>query len=310
MANHVIEVENVRKSYGKLVALKEISFKVEEATCFALLGPNGAGKTTMMKLIYGKGLRDPLPESRISVFGCDPHMNALDIKHIAGIAPQDNNLDVELNVLQNMDIYANLYNIPRKHAGPLIEKLLEFMELQDKKKSKIRELSGGMVRRLLIVRALLNEPKLLILDEPTTGLDPQVRHLIWNKIRQLKKEGTTVLLTTHYMEEAYNLADNILILHEGKRQMEGNPRELLKKNMESYVLEILDKGILDAAPEMRSKSGVRAEESQETMYFYSDDLEKLKTISSRFDPGVYFTRQTNLEDLFLMLTGRKLHDQQ
>ena len=310
MRKHVIKVENVEKSYGKLLALDGIHFNVEEATCFALLGPNGAGKTTMMKIIYGKAMRDKTSESNVSVFGCDPQFNALDIKHIAGIAPQDNNLDVELNVQQNMDIYAKLYNIPRQEAHTRIEKLLEFMELQDKKKAKIRELSGGMVRRLLIVRALLNEPRLLILDEPTTGLDPQVRHLIWNKIRQLKKEGTTVLLTTHYMEEAYNLADTILVLHEGKKQIEGNPRALLKRYMEAYVLEILDKSVIDSIPDIESLFGLRAEESQETIYFYSDDLEQLKSISARFDPGVYFTRQTNLEDLFLKLTGRKLHDQQ
>lgn len=310
MNKHIITVQHVHKAYGKLKAVEDLSFQVSSSMCFGFLGPNGAGKTTMMKIIYGKAMRDKTSESNVSVFGCDPQFNALDIKHIAGIAPQDNNLDVELNVQQNMDIYAKLYNIPRQEAHTRIEKLLEFMELQDKKKAKIRELSGGMVRRLLIVRALLNEPRLLILDEPTTGLDPQVRHLIWNKIRQLKKEGTTVLLTTHYMEEAYNLADTILVLHEGKKQIEGNPRALLKRYMETYVLEILDKSVIDSIPDIESLFGLRAEESQETIYFYSDDLEQLKSISARFDPGVYFTRQTNLEDLFLKLTGRKLHDQQ
>ena len=303
-------MRNVKKSYGKLVALDNVSFEVEEATCYALLGPNGAGKTTMMKMIYGKCRRDQDGNSSIRVFGCDPATQELDIKTCSGIVPQEDNLDVELNVKKNLDVYAKFYRIPRKEAEERIDRLLEFMELTDKKQAKIRELSGGMKRRLLIVRALLNNPKLLILDEPTTGLDPQVRHLIWNKIRQLKKEGTTVLLTTHYMEEAFHLADTILILHEGKKLMEGNPRQLLKNNMKDYVLEVLDKR---AAPSTRKKfaeSDLRKDEFHDSLLYYSDDLSLLKEMSERMNPGNYFLRQTNLEDLFMKMTGRKLHDQQ
>ena len=310
MKQSVIRVHNVKKTYGKLVALDRVSFDVEEATCYALLGPNGAGKTTMMKMIYGKCVRDPIPESSIRVFGFDPVTQELDIKTLSGIVPQENNIDQELNVKQNLDVYANFYGIQKKEAEERIHRLLDFMELTDKKQAKIRELSGGMKRRLLIVRALLNEPRLLVLDEPTTGLDPQVRHLIWDKVRQLKKEGTTVLLTTHYMEEAFALADTILILHEGKTLMEGNPQQLMDEHMEEYVLEVLDKETLGADSSVIKETSVRREEAQNILMLYSSELDYLKSLSENMDPGSHYLRQTNLEDLFLKMTGRKLHDQQ
>ena len=310
MKQSIISVHNVKKTYGKLVALDRVSFDVEEATCFALLGPNGAGKTTMMKMIYGKCVRDPIPDSSIRVFGFDPDTQELDIKTLSGIVPQEDNIDQELNVKQNLDVYANFYGIQKKEAEERIHRLLDFMELTDKKQAKIRELSGGMKRRLLVVRALLNDPKLLILDEPTTGLDPQVRHLIWDKIRQLKKEGTTVLLTTHYMEEAFALADTILILHEGRTLMEGNPQKLLDEHMEDYVLEVLDKDTLDAESRVINDASVRREEAQNILMLYANDLDYLKSLSEKLGPGTHYLRQTNLEDLFLKMTGRKLHDQQ
>lgn len=310
MKNPIIRVQNATKTFGTLLALDRLSFDVHEATCFALLGPNGAGKTTMMKMIYGKCLRDPNPESSIRVFGCDPHNNSLAIKNCAGIVPQENNLDEELNVQQNLNIYANFYRIPRSEANQRIEHLLTFMELVEKKRAKIKELSGGMIRRLLIVRALLNEPRLLILDEPTTGLDPQVRHLIWNKIRELKKEGTTVLLTTHYMEEAFHLADQIIILNQGRKQMEGNPKDLMRKNMEDYVLEITDKATLSSIEGHIDPNTVRKDDALDNLLLYSDDSGTLNAISKNLKPGDYNLRQTNLEDLFLKLTGRKLHDRQ
>jgi len=310
MREKIIRVKNVKKSYGKLVALDHVSFDVEEATCYGLLGPNGAGKTTMMKMIYGKCIRDPDPESSIRVFGRDPNRHELDIKTLSGIVPQENNVDVELNVKQNLDIFARFYGIPKKEAEERIHELLDFMELTDKKFSIIKELSGGMKRRLLIVRALLNKPKLLILDEPTTGLDPQVRHLIWNRIRQLKKQGTTVLLTTHYMEEAYNLADAILILHEGKKLMEGNPQKLLEEHMENYVMEVLDEAVMASVETLIKDVDVRKEDASGMFLLYANELAPLNGISEHLTPGSYFMRQTNLEDLFLKITGRKLHDQQ
>jgi lipooligosaccharide transport system ATP-binding protein len=310
MKEPVICVRNVKKTYGRLVALDHVSFNVEEATCYALLGPNGAGKTTMMKMIYGKCVRDEVPESSIRVFGFDPDSQELEIKTLSGIVPQEDNIDQELNVKQNLDVYANFYGIQKKEAEERIHRLLDFMELTDKKQAKIRELSGGMKRRLLIVRALLNEPKLLVLDEPTTGLDPQVRHLIWDKVRQLKKDGTTVLLTTHYMEEAFALADTILILHEGKRLLEGNPQQLMDEHMEDYVLEVLDKDTLGEVKSMIQEGSVRKEETQNLLMLYSNELDYLKRLSENLGPGSHYLRQTNLEDLFLKMTGRKLHDQQ
>ncbi len=310
MKQPVICVRNVKKTYGKLVALDHVSFDVEEATCYALLGPNGAGKTTMMKMIYGKCVRDAVPESSVRVFGFDPDTQELDIKTLSGIVPQEDNIDQELNVKQNLDVYANFYGIQKKEAEERIHRLLDFMELTDKKQAKIPELSGGMKRRLLIVRALLNEPKLLVLDEPTTGLDPQVRHLIWDRVRQLKKDGTTVLLTTHYMEEAFALADTILILHEGKRLLEGNPQQLMGEHMEDYVLEVLDKDTLSAIDTVIKDASVRKEEAQNLLMLYSNELDYLKRLSENLDPGSHYLRQTNLEDLFLKMTGRKLHDQQ
>ena len=310
MSDIIIHVENVRKSYGSLVALNALSFDVEAASCFALLGPNGAGKTTMMKMIYGKCIRDPDVESSIRVFGYDPNQHELEIKTLSGIVSQENNLDAELNVKQNLDIYANYYNLPKREGEERIHTLLDFMELTDKKFSIIKEISGGMKRRLMIVRALLNNPKLLILDEPTIGLDPQVRHLIWNKIRQLRKQGTTVLLTTHYMEEAFNLADTILILHEGKKVIEGNPQKLLEAHMEAYVLEVLDEGAMASVQSRAKDVAVRLEDALDMLLLYSNDLDHLKKISGTLNPGTFFMRQTNLEDLFLKMTGRKLHDQQ
>ena len=211
----VINVRNISKSFGKILAVRDLSFSVESGGCFGFLGPNGAGKTTVMKIIYGKCTRDKNPDSRMDIFGYDPATNELAIKYLSGVVQQEDNLDDELNVIQNLMIYSHFYNMPVKDARGRIEYLLDFLELTEKSKSKIKDLSGGMKRRLVIARALLNSPRLLILDEPTTGLDPQVRHLIWDKIRQLQKKDTTVLLTTHYMEEAFQLCDRLLIMHKG-----------------------------------------------------------------------------------------------
>ncbi len=310
MTTNGIEVTNIWKTFGKLTALDGLSFQAKEAACFALLGPNGAGKSTMMRMLYGACRRDPHPDSRISVFGFDPAIRELDIKSLSGIVPQENNIDAQLNVKQNLDVYAKFYNIPKKEADRRIHQLLDFMELSDKARAKVKTLSGGMKRRLLIVRALLNQPRLLILDEPTTGLDPQVRHLIWNNIRHLKKDGTTILLTTHYMEEAFQLADTILILHEGRKLMEGNPQTLLKDEMEDYVLEVMDQSALPSKIDLVEHEGVRPDASRDVSLLYSDDLGHLKGLADTMPPGSYFLRQSNLEDLFLKMTGRKLHDTQ
>jgi lipooligosaccharide transport system ATP-binding protein len=303
----VIEAAHIHKSYGRVKAVKDMSFNLPQAVCLGFLGPNGAGKTTMMNLMYGRAVRDTHPESTLKVFGHDPAENELEIKYLSGVVPQENNLDVELNVRQNLLIYSKFYGIPKAEANARIDTLLDFMELSEKTDAKIRELSGGMKRRLIIVRALLNNPRLLILDEPTTGLDPQVRHLIWDKIRRLKTTGTTILLTTHYMEEAFQIADRIIIMNQGEQLIEGNPKALIESHIERYVLEVrnperfvqIDQFVTD---------GVRKDSSAGVVLFYSNDAKALKLLAQRLSPGDYFHRETNLEDLFLKLTGRDLHE--
>ncbi len=301
----VISVERAWKRYGPVHAVKDLSFNVKSSECYGLLGPNGAGKTTMMKILYAMVLRDEHPDTVIRVFGYDPRFQELEIKFISGIVQQEDNLDAELTVTQNLMIYSRFYGIPGSLARDRIEELLEFMELTEKRNSRIRELSGGMKRRLTIARALINRPRLLILDEPTTGLDPQVRHVIWEKIRRLKKEGVTVLLTTHYMEEAFQLCDRLMIMHGGEKVLEGNPAILLKKEIEPWVLELF---AMDLRPELTGESGIRVEIMDGRSFLYSGNLEELESLSRNMNPGSYYLRQSNLEDLFLKITGRHLHE--
>ena len=311
MTKTVINVRNMSKSFGKIQAVRDLSFSVESGSCFGFLGPNGAGKTTAMKIIYGKCTRDRNSDSRIDIFGYDPAMNELAIKYLSGVVQQEDNLDDELNVIQNLMIYSHFYNMPTKEAKSRIEYLLDFLELTEKAKSKIKDLSGGMKRRLVIARALLNNPRLLILDEPTTGLDPQVRHLIWDKIRQLQKKETTVLLTTHYMEEAFQLCDRLLIMHKGRKIMEGRPENLLKENMEPYVLEVRDAENAGQIHPEKLSGRIRADHAPDVMRYYCSEIDLLKEVAaSHLKAGNYLIRQTNLEDVFLKATGRQLNDRQ
>ncbi len=305
----VITVKNVTKTYGGTKAVDDLGFSVQGATCYGLLGPNGAGKTTMMKMIYGKSQRDVDRESAISVFGYDPRGDELAIKYLSGVVPQDDNLDEELNVEQNLRIFSRFYDIPRRENKKRIEELLGFMELSEKHRSKIKALSGGMKRRLVIARALLNRPKLLILDEPTTGLDPQVRHLIWDRIRSLKKQGMTILLTTHYMEEAFQICDNVMIMDKGKRIIEGHPHALVRDNIEAYVLDVIGN---DAAEKALRKvpEGMRQDRTADNARLYDNDVNRLRSVAEILKPGEFVLRQSNLEDVFLKTTGRQLHARQ
>ncbi len=304
----VIRVAAVSKSYGDLVAVRSLSFSVEASSCVGLLGPNGAGKTTMLKMIYAKCLRDPGPDSTISVFGFDPGRNELAIKSLSGVVPQEDNLDAELSVLQNLRVYAKLYGMSRPAAERRIDELLSFMELGEKRQVKIRELSGGMKRRLIIARALLNQPRLLILDEPTTGLDPQVRHLIWDKLAQLKRDGLTILLTTHYMEEAFQICDRVLIMHRGEKVMEGAPRSLLAENLEPFVLESRGAGKADRLSGRPPAAGLRIEATTEGLRAFSRDHAALAALAAELGAGESDIRATNLEDLFLRATGSSLDE--
>jgi lipooligosaccharide transport system ATP-binding protein len=310
MAKSVITVEHLHKSYGELKAVEDLNFSVEPADCFGFLGPNGAGKSTLMRILYGTAEREVRPETRVDVFGFDPVGRELDIKFLSGVVPQENNLDEELNVAQNLLVYSKFYGMKRGEAEERIASLLEFFELSEKRKSKISELSGGMKRRLTIARALLHTPRLLILDEPTTGLDPQVRHLIWEKLRQLKKEGMTILLSTHYMDEAYQLCDSILIMDCGRKAMEGQPQELLDRHIEHYVLEIVSTGAAKNLSGAPVPDGVRVDLAHERPVFYSNEAHMLRRISKGLGHGEYHLRESNLEDLFLKLTGRELNELQ
>lgn len=282
-------------------AVADLSFSVPVASCFGLLGPNGAGKTTMMRALHGKVRRDP--GSRLEVFGFDPARDALAIKSLTGIVPQDDSLDNDLTVQQNLLIYSGFYGMPRREARVRIEELLDFMQLGDKRRTMIRELSGGMRRRLVIARALLNNPRLLILDEPTTGLDPQVRHMIWEKLMQLKREGVTILLTTHYMEEAFQICDSLIMMHRGHKVLEGSPRQLIREHIERYVLEIIHPAPGTVPPEA---AGIRVEQTGSKSILYCDDFATLQACSDRLGAQDHFLRQSNLEDVFLKMTGRHL----
>ena len=308
MSKPVIQARNINKRFGSLQAVDDLSFEVAADTCFGFLGPNGAGKTSTMKMIYAKSKREP--GGTIDIFGYDPNTDELAIKYFCGVVPQEDNLDEELNVIQNLRLFARFYDMPHAKAEARIDELLEFLELGEKRTALIRELSGGMKRRLVIARALLNEPKLLILDEPTTGLDPQVRHLIWDKLRQLKKAGTTMLLTTHYMEEAFQLCDTILIMHKGQNIMQGSPKELLAEHIEDYVLELTDAAAIDKAAKAAMGADVRVDESGQIVRVYADDIDSLKSAADAIPNSQYYLRQSNLEDVFLKATGRMLNDRQ
>jgi len=304
MQELAIKATNVHKTYGHLTAVNQLSFEVPKGICFGFLGPNGAGKTTMMKMLFGKTERDRSRGGEISVFGYDPKERALEIKFFTGIVSQEDNLDQELSVFQNLMIYSRFYALPGKQARHFIENVLAFMELSDKKDFQIRQLSGGMKRRLLIARALLNNPRLLILDEPTTGLDPQVRHVIWDKLRDLKTQGVTILLTTHYMEEAFQICDDLIIMNKGEKVMQGPPAHLIDTHIETYVLELLN----TKEKAFHAGDGVRVEVMNSRMLLYADDFETIRQISDRFRAGDFILRQSNLEDVFLKITGRKLHE--
>ena len=231
----LIEAENLTKKFGDLVAVGNINFKVFKGECFGFLGPNGAGKTTTMKMVH---CVLPLTSGRLTVAGMDVTKHAREIKKMIGVASQEDNLDPDFTVFHNLMVYARYFDIPKEDAQKRAEELLKFVQLEEKRSVIIDQLSAGMKRRLILARALINEPQILILDEPTTGLDPQGRHLIWYKIRSLQKQGVTIVLTTHYMDEAAQLCDRTLIIDNGKVIEEGRPNDLVKKHVGEEVLEV------------------------------------------------------------------------
>jgi lipooligosaccharide transport system ATP-binding protein len=243
----VLVCNNVEKKFKNFAAVKGVSFEAKEGECFGLLGPNGAGKSTLISMIYGSMSRT---SGEMKVLGLDPETQGRQVRSQTGVVTQENNLDSAMSVVENMRMYSRYVGIPQKDCEARIEELLDFMLLSHKRNAVIESLSGGMKRRLVFVRALLSRPKLLILDEPTTGLDPAVRQLLWDKINELKKTGTTILLTTHYMDEAERLCDRLIIMDEGLVRGEGAPKELIQKlapgsNLEDVFLKITRRKLAD-----------------------------------------------------------------
>jgi lipooligosaccharide transport system ATP-binding protein len=303
-----VVARDLSKAYDRLEAVKSISFEVPTQTCFGFLGPNGAGKTTTMRMI---SCSMPPSAGELSVLGMSVVSEPRRIKSRMAVVPQEDNLDEEITVLDNLLIHARYYGIKPRVARPKAIELLEFMELAEKRDQEIRELSGGMKRRLMIARGLLNSPELLVLDEPTTGLDPQARHLVWDRLRSLKRQGVTLLLTTHYMEEAAQLCDRLVIMHEGRILVEGSPREVVQENTSPEVVEVFEPE-KEFQPQLEALSGFaqRIERLADRWLFYTGEgdllLEKVRGMG--LPPGSAWLRGGTLEDVFLSLTGRGLLD--
>lgn len=300
----IIEVRDLVKKFGSVTAVDGISFDVEEGTCLGLLGPNGAGKTSTVRILE---CVSPANSGEAFVFGTKAGLDARSIRGKMGVVPQENDLDNDLSVWQNLALFAKFFDIKRQVAKERIDAQLEFMDLFERKKGRIDELSGGMKRRLLIARALLNEPKILILDEPTTGLDPQMRHMIWHRIRALKQQGLTIVLTTHYMEEAEQLCDRVLIMDKGRILTDGAPLTLTKEMIGSEVIEIRNKSQQDVAKILIGLP-LKMESFGDTTYVsrfeHADVVQRL----SDYPDLSFLRRPATLEDVFLKLTGRALNE--
>lgn len=297
---------DLKKSYGDFDAVKGVSFEIHRGECFGFLGPNGAGKTSTMKMIYGAAIPT---DGELTVAGLDVRSEERKVKRRIGVVPQENNLDDDLKVKENLLVYGRYFDLPRKVALQRADELLDFVELTEKSDAQVEHLSGGMKRRLLIARALINDPEILVLDEPTTGLDPQARHLVWDRLRALAKEGKTLVLTTHYMEEAAQLCDRLVIMEGGDIISEGSPQELVEKHVSPQVLEFRSPdGSLKRLRPILETEAVAVEHSGTALLAYTDDadalMKKVRSSGIVIDNTVY--RQTGLEDVFLRLTGRSL----
>ena len=302
--NTLVSAKDLRKNYGSLTAVDGISFEIREGECFGFLGPNGAGKTTTVKMIH---CVSPVTSGTLIVNGLPAHINNRALKKMTGIIPQEITLDVDLTVYENLIVFAKFFDIPKREAKKRIAELLNFVELEAKRNSKISELSTGMKRRLLVARALLNHPKLIVADEPTTGLDPQARHLIWQRLRQLKSEGVTLILTTQYMEEAQQLCDRIVVMHQGKILKEGVPSKLVAEQIGREVVEVRVPKEEDAKiVGQLAEFSCGHERVGDTLYFYCRDGQGLMRKLIELELHNYLTRPATLEDVFLKLTGRSL----
>ncbi|HEX5587595.1 MAG TPA: ABC transporter ATP-binding protein [Acidimicrobiia bacterium] len=303
----LIEGRKLTKRFGDFVAVNGVDFRVEPGEAFGFLGPNGAGKTSTMRMI---GCVSPVSHGGLEVFGLDATTHGPAIRGRLGSVPQEDSLDTELTVYDNLLIYGRYFDLPRAEIKRRADELLEFMHLTDRRNDRVDPLSGGMKRRLTIARALVNQPEMLLLDEPTTGLDPQARHLLWERFYQLKRQGVTMVLTTHYMDEAEQLCDRLVIMDGGKIVAEGSPRELIARHSTREVVELrFPHGeARDAAVPKLSDSAARVEALPDRVLVYADHGDEVSAMIDGHGIEVesMYPRRSTLEDVFLILTGRSL----
>ncbi|MDD1679111.1 MAG: ABC transporter ATP-binding protein [Methanomicrobiales archaeon] len=300
----VVEATNLEKRFGTLVAVDGISFRVYEGEAFGFLGPNGAGKTSTMRMIQ---CVSPRTSGELRVFGMDTQEHPREIKQTMGVVPQENNLDPDFPVREGLIQFARYFDIPHADAVKRADELLSLMALEEKKNTTVEKLSGGMKRRLILARALMNRPRLLILDEPTTGLDPQARHLIWEGLRDLVSQGNTILLTTHYMEEAAHLCDRIVIMDHGKILVEGKPQDLVKRYAGDYIVEA------DSTQEVQEclkRHDIIFDAYEGRVQIFTQDPKEVTRLllDECSMGGEVAARPASLEDVFLRLTGRTLRE--
>jgi lipooligosaccharide transport system ATP-binding protein len=308
MAEPLITATGLTKHFDKTVAVDEIDFHVDKGESFGFLGPNGAGKTSAMRMISAVS---PITEGDLTVLGLDPEEDGPDLRSRLGVVPQEENLDQELTVRENLYMYGRYFGLPKDVIEERIEELLEFAQLTDKADSKVETLSGGMKRRLTIARGLINDPEMLILDEPTTGLDPQARHVLWDRLYRLKQRGVTLLITTHYMDEAEQLCDRLVIMDKGKIVAEGSPRSLIEEHIRPEVVELrFPVGVLDEVAGSLDGLAPRVEVLADRALLYTDDADATveKIHAEGLEPETILVRRSTLEDVFLRLTGRTLED--
>jgi lipooligosaccharide transport system ATP-binding protein len=303
----LIQARGLVKRFGDFVAVDGIDFDLQRGEAFGFLGPNGAGKTSTMRMI---GCVSPVTDGTLSVLGMNPARDGVKIRGRLGVVPQQDTLDMELTVRENVIIYGRYFGIPRKQLGARADELLEFVELTERANDKVEPLSGGMKRRLTIARSLVNEPEVMLLDEPTTGLDPQARHVVWDRLYRLKRQGVTLLLTTHYMDEAEQLCDRLVVMDRGKIVAEGSPRDLIERYSTREVVELrFDDG---SRPDDLSywTDGLvsRVESLPDRVLLYTDDGDAASHgVHERgLVPEAVLVRRSTLEDVFLHLTGRSL----
>lgn len=299
----VIVAEQLYKKYGSFTAVDNIDFTVHSGELFGFLGPNGAGKTTTMRMIQ---CISPLDGGTLEVFGMDVTSQHREIKRLMGVVPQENNLDPDFSVYKNLYVYSRYFDIPKKQAQARIEELLDFVQLQGKRDTLTDTLSGGMKRRLILARALINNPRLLMLDEPTVGLDPQSRHIMWDKLRELRKNGVTIVMTTHYLEEAAQLCDRLVVVDNGRILVEGTAESIILEHIGSDIVETENtsqvRNCLDAGK-------VSYEVTGDILQIYTDSPQAITDrLMNKCTLGKITARKATLEDVFLKLTGRTLRE--